>query len=548
VIQSFSNDDDTTAIIVMGKKGKGRQSLGFGSKGLRAAHAMEIQQQVGQIHLNRPKQSQQQQQQQQLPLSNRPRPRLATLTILREALRERSSQELYELQQHRRRAGFLPPSRNEEELRKSAAAATAATIQRRHYHHPPGWLVHYADADANWHLGDEIRASPMHRRRRRLRRERRQQQQHAASLLPIFDDKEEEEGGEVEPEEEWKDDSSSSATKTVLGMSSLQSKCIGVLGKFLPDYLNAMGREDLNAALSLLPGDSLTTLSIMVSRSHGGITNDLCYVLGASHGDLDRLSLRAAPQSRTSSSSSSDTTDTLTDEGLLSLIPTLASNGKATSNQDDDGGGGKGSSATPTAYDSWEDYLSEEENNLDHSPLSPSLNSMLQLGESYYSLLRLRRLELIDCQFVSAGAVRKLLQRCSGMTHLSVRGSIFLRTPILLEEENDANDDQTNNKDAGSDSRSDSAEGKGDPSISLSSFYGPEQLLLELPDLLPALQVLDLSHCAWVTTSLLEAFGRVYADQQRQHEQEEEEDPWSSNAPSRSVPLVYCVGGMHQNW
>jgi hypothetical protein len=297
----------------------------------------------------------------------------------------------------------------------------------------------------------------------------------------------------------------------VSGMSSLQSKCLGVLGRFLPDYLHAMGREDLNAALSLLPGDTLTTLSIMVSRSPGGgITNDLCYALGANHADLDRLSLRAAPQCKMSSSSSSDTTDTLTDEGLLSLIPPLARSGQTSDNGDDGGGGGTGSSrAAPKAYDSWEDYLSEDEkNDVDHSLFSSSLHSMLHLGESCYSLLRLRRLELIDCQFVSAGAVRQFLQRCSGMTHLSVRGSIFLRTPIQLEEENDTNDTHAtnnNNKGRGGDSTRDGAKGKGDPSISLSSFYGPERLLLELPDLLPALQVLDLSHCAWVTTSLLEA-------------------------------------------
>ena len=91
----------------MGKKGKVR---------LRAALAADIQRQASHVRLSRPKNfgdrsASVSSQRKGDDAVNARRPRLTGFSLLKHVLRERQSQEQYELMERRRRAGFLPQQR-----------------------------------------------------------------------------------------------------------------------------------------------------------------------------------------------------------------------------------------------------------------------------------------------------------------------------------------------------------------------------------------------------------------------------------------------------
>ena len=154
----------------------------------------------------------------------------------------------------------------------------------------------------------------------------------------------------------------------------LQKSCRKMLAKHLQDYLEAMGPQDLHGALSLLPSETLSALSVEISK-RGGMTNELAHVLGC-HAHVERLSFHAALH----------IDETLTDEGIEALVPYMPE-------QD--------------THDSWE----EMETSID----------LLQLqGVS----VRLKRLELIHCHLLTFGALERLLTKCSCITHLSLAGSL----------------------------------------------------------------------------------------------------------------------------
>jgi hypothetical protein len=213
--------------------------------------------------------------------------------------------------------------------------------------------------------------------------------------------------------------------------ASLQNKSLQVLGEYLTEYLQAMGVEELHAALSLLPAETLAALSVVVSKATG-VGNQLAYVLGG-HPHVEALCFRA------SKGSSTDQDCSLDDEGLFDLIPKRID--------------------SPTEINaSWED-IDEE----DYEGLMNTLEG---------STFRLKRLELVDCPLLSATGILALLENCPFITHLSFAGC-------------------------------------------LNRQEGGIQVIQCLPKLLPALQVLDITRCSWVTSLLVKNLTQFYESRQQ---------------------------------
>jgi hypothetical protein len=226
-----------------------------------------------------------------------------------------------------------------------------------------------------------------------------------------------------------RDDITSTAPQEV---EPLQGMCLTVLAGCISDYLEAFGPHDFHGVLSLLPSDTLAKLSVAVSTSIG-VTNTLAMVLGK-HAHVEALSFRAATQYE----------DSLTDDGLLELVPLW-----------DD--------SSIYVPDSWED-AAEDGGATTSSTVSSSFKLMdFDMLQVEGCNLRLKRLELIDCQSLSAEALITFFERCSCITYLSLSGSV----PTIQDGIN---------------------------------------VFLSLPELLPALKILDVTRCAWISTSTLDSF------------------------------------------
>jgi len=396
-------------------KGKGRQSGNFGSKRERAVHVTESQQNryreerrvTGVVppptgltpHRMLPHQGGgslnsihiQHQQQHR-------RPRLTNLSHLKGILRERQYEESWELMERRRRAGFLPP-------RPQISHDDSTAISSKLDDHPPGWILHHGKKDKS------------------LREE------------------EEEEG------------SSSSSSSFIF--ESLELKCLKILSRYILEYLESMGREELHTALSFLSSEMLSELSIEVSKGKG-ISNDLAYCIG-NHTHVEELSFRS--MNTTTSEKHDGCYDSLTDEGLFELVPRLP-----TSNNNTDYVEEELITTTTTVVDDWEDayeeYMHDEDVFQRHElPLDALQLDGVNVG--------LKRLELLDCLDLSAVSVLALLKKCSCITHLSLSGSI------------QAIDDGI-------------------------------EVLHSLPELLPDLMILDVTRCDWITATLLTEMKDAY--------------------------------------
>jgi hypothetical protein len=327
---------------------------------------------------------------------------------LKGILRERQYEESLDLMERRRRAGFVPP-------RSKVHTADDATILARLEEHPPGWILNG--------------------------------------------------GGKKDP-------STQKQSLSSMVVESLERKCIQVLSRCIMEYLEAMGREDLHAALSLLPPDTLAELSIAVSKGNG-ISNDLAYCIGK-HAHVEELSLRSNMKI------GCETNNYLTDEGLLELVPRLPSKAQC-----DDG--------SETIVDDWEDACNDwsDETMLDTRPAAaaavPVVVDVLHLDGVNVGL---KRLELIDCLYLSSKAIMALLQKCACITHLSLAGSIQVIDDGM-------------------------------------------EVIRALPELLPDLQVLDVTRCSWVTGDLLAQMRDAY-----------ERGPTSgpSSTSHKRPPIVHCQG------
>jgi len=400
----------------MGKKGKGRQSSGFGTKSQRAAHTLEWQEQAHQAVRWHSRQNSNNinSSTNNAPALPSQRPRLTRLGLLKGILRERLSQESYELLERRRRLGFVP--------NRAAKDPTSTPILKAEAH-PPGWMLDY-EADN--------------------------------------DDK----SGTVEI-----------STPTGSLVESLQSKCLKLLSRYILEYLDAMGKEELHSALSLLPPDTLTALSISISKGIG-MSDELVVVMGK-HAHVEQLCIRSA----------TSIDRMLTDQGILELVPRLPSKY-----------GGENEDYQET-WEDWEEaYNDESDEDNAFQKRHGLVVDPLQLDGVNVGL---KRLELIDCLYISADAVLALLEKCACIAHLSLAGSIQ-----VVED-------------------------------------GVE-IIKALPELLPALQALDVTRCGWMDKSMLRQL----------------KDAYSRKYSFRKLPVVFCQGcflpeqgpkeeqelGLHQDW
>lgn len=314
--------------------------------------------------------------------ASKERPRFAGLSQLKGLIRERQSHEQYELLERRRRQGFVPRPKEEQ---------TSAQEQSKVPHHPPGWLLNYNEGSYS-HSYTASRSI--------------QNTEHIHEF-----------------------DKSPPTSVPIRVIQPLHSSCLDTLADYLPDYLDALGMHELHDSLALLPSDVLAELSIIVSKRHG-MNNRLAFCLGA-HAHVQALSFHAAIHKD----------ETLGNDGILSLVPTMPSSQKI---------------IQASQHDTWEELIDRNEDDIGCD--------LLQLeGVS----MKLRRLELVNCSLVTFDAIEQLLSKCSWITHLSLAGS-------LTED-------------------------------------GVE-VLVKLPQWLPALQVLDLTNCVWVTSEALYDFTESYPD------------------------------------
>jgi hypothetical protein len=352
-------------------------------------------------------------QQRERPFKLRPQSFLTSL------IRERQSHEQFERAERRRRNGFLP---SREELK----------VQHRDVpiiRHPPGWILTY---------GSETKEESFMIWSKDT----------GTKILPICREEEKEVFRNKET-----------------GVLRLQDLALHVFADHLEEYFYAMGTESLHAAMAVLPPETLAELSILVSIKKRGGVNDHLAILMAKHGHVDQICLRAAAHGdedeakfghdrKTDEDGSEEGYDsdmplsskTLTDQGVLALMHQVSVKNYTVDAIDDD-----------SVPDCWEDNDSDSEAELDSWELHASAVS----GAKSFLNIKLRRLELLDCQRISATVLLKLFERCSGITHLSLAGS-FVRSP------QDGID-----------------------------------VLLNLPLTLPNLQVLDVTRCPWVAFSLL---------------------------------------------
>lgn len=209
-----------------------------------------------------------------------------------------------------------------------------------------------------------------------------------------------------------------------------------------------MGKDELHAALGLLPAETLAKLSADVSKRMG-MTDHLVYAIGK-HAHVEELSLR--------SKLGVGLGNVVTDQGLLELIPRLPS--KSRHQRFDE----QLDEEEQEVLDDWETAYNDD-NDADDAPRRHCLvvDSLHLDGVS----VGLKRLELIDCLDISADAVLALLEKCACVTHLSLAGS-FHRIEDGI------------------------------------------QVMGALPDLLPRVRVLDVTRCDWMNHAVLSDFEERY--------------------------------------
>jgi hypothetical protein len=254
-------------------------------------------------------------------------------------------------------------------------------------------------------------------------------------------------------------------TKNTKRFPTLQSLALMQLAKSLPDYLEAMGVEQLHRYLSLLPGPALSILSIQLSRA-GTMTNDLCQVL-ARHAHLQRLSLVAAAAydpttTTTNNTGMEEETDPSWKEwqpniALLRLLPhynnnnnnkmsavtafllaenedheilSLASSTDPNNNNNHNKTEKRGLVLHPTndvVPESWEDLLNDDDDDGTDEPFSSVPSSLWRSSSSFGTsgCCQLERLELGNMPYLQVHVLHQVLVMCAPrLTHLGLCGSL----------------------------------------------------------------------------------------------------------------------------
>ncbi|KAL3775633.1 hypothetical protein ACHAWO_001900 [Cyclotella atomus] len=283
---------------------------------------------------------------------------------------------------------------------------------------------------------------------------------------------------------------------------SLQLLAAQVLGPLLPMHVAACGHDFMGDCLKSASPEVLAQLSISLAQSSSQSDEDEAIyattdgvVKALVHsGVATRLVLKGAPLVQTndfehdeeeSIQDTDDDVDTrwLSDQGLLALCPRLLPQ----SNLSGD-----------AFHDDWE-----------------TLDVDLDLTSRLAGCFHLTRLELIDIPLgsssaqggVTLGALRHALQSCPGITHLGLSGC-FYNTGSVREAGEDVNLLLCGTKQLTS--QSSTADGGDKVSHGFSQYDGFEgnemSEIKGLHELLPELQVLDLSHCNWVTPMMIFRF------------------------------------------
>eukprot|EP00536_Pseudo-nitzschia_multiseries_P002480 jgi/Psemu1/283744/fgenesh1_pg.33_\ len=488
----------------MGKKGKGRQSGGFASKSLRATQNHEVQRIRDEtLHWTRRETSEfvaWTSRRQQERLRDRPRFVLSLRRNLTGILNERRSRDAHLLRERRRRNGFLPS-----EFASGGSGVASPGLEpgvTKGPVHPPGWLIRYETATT--------------------KRER--------------DD----------------DSDSDSSTEYARPVETLQALSLVVFASYIRDYRDAMGDSDLYGVLSMLPPESRSELSILLSsgsspskvsnnassdadanthaHAHANtnprgvakktardrsrrtdrppplyMDNDLAMLLGQ-HSDVESLCLGNRKKA--------DGRNTLTRTGLEALIPQnpillqrrRGSVPNRTNNGEHDKDGGDGDydySSSELVPDCWDD---EDEENCDdeyddHEALyryEGNGNGNSNGIRNGSGNLKLRRLELLDLNGdgEESGEVGDRRSMASVLVRWFEKCSGITHLSL-----------------AGS--------------FAMHHEVGRAVVLL-LPSLLPVLEVLDVTRCPWATDSML---SRVLHGYHR-------------NPVSLELPTVYYVKGV----
>uniref|UniRef100_A0A6U3SSS6 Uncharacterized protein n=1 Tax=Ditylum brightwellii TaxID=49249 RepID=A0A6U3SSS6_9STRA len=276
------------------------------------------------------------------------------------------------------------------------------------------------------------------------------------------------------------------AMKENINIPSLQSLCVRSLGPYLSDYIDACGADAIRAAIGTLSPLLIAELSASVcaatlSYDGYGVTDEIVEVLGR-HCHVERLALHApigTLDDDDECGNHSGIVRNLTDEGILSLVPRLISQKNVHNGTDQDDSGGDG-------YD----YFNKSSRNFSSCTIDAEDHDASHAPESWEDIdvdldirlegcNQLRRLELCNIQTspssftITFNAVYELLKSCPCITHLSISNSF-------------------------------------DDDIGSDLLLHPEFGLAGNQRLLSNLQVLDVSHCLWMTDILLTEFLRTF--------------------------------------
>ncbi|KAL3782506.1 hypothetical protein HJC23_013435 [Cyclotella cryptica] len=309
------------------------------------------------------------------------------------------------------------------------------------------------------------------------------------------------------------------------GVPSLQSLTARVLGPLLPVYVAACGHEFVGECLKSASPEILAILSVALAKSafascHGQedtmnyATTDGAVKALAYSGLATGLVLKGAPPMMPTHNKmneeeiidDNDDTRWLSDRGLLALRPRLLPHATKTDDVPD---------------------VSTSITGIQHNDDWETLDVDLDLTARMAGCFHLTRLELVDIPLQSSpcarggitlGALRALLQSCPGITHLALTGSFYNWDdsvsnvpPHVFVAARDASED-VNFLLSGTPSTLPSAETwNGNPRDRIGQYHYDQSCdqacdIKGLHQLLPDLQVLDVSNCSWITPPMIFRF------------------------------------------
>ena len=302
---------------------------------------------------------------------------------------------------------------------------------------------------------------------------------------------------------------------------SLQMLAAHVLGPLLPEYCAAIGSHIVGEALTPVSDAVLAELAISLANSGGTnttITDGAVRALVHS-GTATGLVLRSGKHSllntmmkEVNEKDDGDDDDSrwLSDNGLRSLCPRFAPDSSLVCNN----------------------YEQNSRDNADECSLCDDTNDWetldydMGLNSRMLGCFHLKRLELIDIPLrstsspsisegISIVALRTVLRSCSNLTHLSLSGCFWnWESVVATRDHDDISDLLCGNQSISSLTRSVNSLIKlhGDaahlvPQLMIDQIFhknvNGSYDVAGLDVLLPELKVLDVSHCSWVTPSMI---------------------------------------------